>query len=103
MFWFSGKCIFCISENICTHCNTGLLVEELDKSRHCLKDNNNKQYYFIYDDKGIIYYPLKEEFPIIKFVNQKIILFLLMQGFLIIILIVLLRKKLMNFEMNMLK
>ena len=53
------NCIFCISENICTLCNTGLLAEELDKSRHCLKDNNNKEYYSIHDDKGIIYYPCK--------------------------------------------
>ncbi len=54
------NCHFCISENFCTLCDSSILVEELDKSRHCIKDNNKKEYYSIYNETGLIYYTCKK-------------------------------------------
>ena len=54
------NCNFCISENFCTLCNSGILVEELDKSRYCINNNNKKEYYSVYSDLGLIYYPCKK-------------------------------------------
>ena len=51
-------CDFCLSENFCTVCNQKILVEELNKTRHCLDNNNNKEYYPI-DDFGNLYYSCK--------------------------------------------
>ena len=53
------NCNFCISENFCILCNSGILVE-VDKSRHCIKDNNKKEYYSIYNKSGLIYYPCEK-------------------------------------------
>ena len=51
-------CDFCTSKTICTVCNKGILVEELNKKRHCIDNNYNKEYYPI-DNNGNLYYNCK--------------------------------------------
>ena len=51
-------CDFCLSKNFCTVCNRKILVEELNKTRNCIDNNNNKEYYPI-DNYGNLYYSCK--------------------------------------------
>ena len=57
-FKLMDDCDFCLSENFCTVCNRKILVEELNKTRHCIDNNNNKEYYPI-DSLGNLYYNCK--------------------------------------------
>ena len=57
-FKLMDDCDFCLSKDFCTVCNQKILVEELNKTRHCLDKNNNKEYYPI-DIFGNLYYSCK--------------------------------------------
>ena len=83
-------CDFCLSKDFCTVCNQKILVEELNKTRHCLDKNNNKEYYPI-DIFGNLYYSCKIGVSNCKSCESKnhcILCEKLMEEFTIIILIV---------------